>query len=224
MELVPCEKCAGCLLRRPSSGKAAELSGLVNQIIYGQGKLIFQQGAPIFGFHIVGQGKVELFRRFKDGRKRLIRIAQQGDILDTAALQGEGDRSTFAEALTECQICLVPKKEFFSWIGCHPEIGMDLIQRLSQEIRQLQSELVDTSYMGIRERLVNLLLRLTHRQEGERLSTDLYEAQIAEMLGISRESVVRHLGWLRRKGIVLLEGRRVVIHDRERLSRLQVRF
>jgi len=141
MEIVSCEDCGGCLLHRSSKAQIAELSRLINPIIYKKGELIFQQGAPVLGFHIIGQGKVKLFRRFKDGRKRLIKVAQEGDILDMAALQGSERRSTFAEALTECQICFISKEDFFFWIERYPAAAIDLILKLSQEIHWLQVEL-----------------------------------------------------------------------------------
>lgn len=223
MEIIPCGECGGCLLRRVSAECNAELAELVSRVIYREGELIFQQGTPVLGFHFIGQGKAKLFRRFKDGRKRLIQIAQRGDMLDMSALQRTRSRSTSAEALTECQICFIREEDLFSWVGCHPSVANRLIRRLSQEVRRLQVELVDTSYMGIRERLVNLLLRLTRHKDGSRHPVDLYEAEIAEMLGVSRESVVRHLGRLKQRGTISVEDRRVVIRDREHLARLQDR-
>ena len=83
---------------------------------------------------------------------------------------------------------------------------------------------MDISYKGIRERLVDLLLHLTEGQGGDGIQVDLYQVEIAEMLGVSRESVVRHLAWLKQRGKISVEDRRVVIGDREGLQDLQNHF
>ena len=57
------------------------------------------------------------------------------------------------------------------------------------------------------------------RPDGVLLDLPLTQEELANMLGVTRESVNRHLSSLRRQGAVSREGRRFLIRDAEALRR-----
>ncbi|MCH7836657.1 MAG: winged helix-turn-helix domain-containing protein, partial [Chloroflexi bacterium] len=57
------------------------------------------------------------------------------------------------------------------------------------------------------------------RPEGTLLDLPLTQEGLANMVGVTRESVNRHLSTLRRLGVIAREGRRFLIRDAEALRR-----
>ena len=57
------------------------------------------------------------------------------------------------------------------------------------------------------------------RPGGILLDVPLTQEELANMVGVTRESVNRHLAMLRRKGVIGGEGRRFVVRDAEALRR-----
>ncbi len=125
------------------------------------------------------------------------------------------DHSVYAEALEDSQVCFIRIHDCFAWLQRYPAIAVKVIRLFSREISNLWHEVADMAYKSVRNRMVNLLLALTEGRKGEgKIPTGFYEVEIAEMLGVSRETVVRHLVQLKEKRLITVEDRRVVVLDR----------
>jgi CRP-like cAMP-binding protein len=76
---------------------------------------------------------------------------------------------------------------------------------------------------SVAEKLARLLLNCLkkagrHTEQGIHLKLALTHAEIAQMIGVTRETVTRLLGELRSKGVIQLKGSNLVIRDIEALE------
>jgi CRP/FNR family transcriptional regulator len=76
---------------------------------------------------------------------------------------------------------------------------------------------------SVAEKLARLLLNWLKRagrqtEQGAHLKLALTHAEIAQMIGVTRETVTRLLGEMRSKGVIQLKGSNLVIKDKAALE------
>jgi CRP/FNR family transcriptional regulator len=100
-----------------------------------------------------------------------------------------------------------------------------LIEKLSRELKAFQSKLIETSYQTIEARLSRLLLLMADKfgvkkDLGINLDLELSRSELAEMAGVTPETVIRTLSKLRKKDLIELNDTQVLIKDKESLEEL----
>lgn len=182
---------------------------------YEPGQTLFPQGAPLYGYSIICEGTVKLVRRLKEGKKLIVAVLGPGDILGLAATR-QGRFAMEAEALEKTRVGFIDKQDFTRLLERYPRLAAALVQKLSDEVTQLQERLFATARRGARSKLAYLLLQLaeTHGQkhpQGIIIDVELTRSELAEMAGVARETASLALSQLTSRGLIAAEGRKVLI-------------
>ena len=95
---------------------------------------------------------------------------------------------------------------------------------LARRLRRTNNNLADLIFTDVPGRVAKQLLQLAQRfgtQEGGamRVTHDLTQEEIAQLVGASRETVNKALADFAHRGWIRLEGKSVLICDSERLAR-----
>ncbi|MCR4404813.1 MAG: Crp/Fnr family transcriptional regulator [Candidatus Acetothermia bacterium] len=200
-----------------------ELVPLARPLEYEEGQIIFEEGEPVFGVYFIDRGKVKLAKRSLGGRRQILKLVGPGEILGEEALFDEQAYSAHARALERTATEFVTVKEFHAFLEAHPRVALKLIEQLSREIKGFQSKLLETSYESSLGRVANLLLSLVDKWGEEEdgglyIGVKLSRTELAELAGIASETASRLLARLRERGILALDGQRIIIRDRARLA------
>lgn len=176
---------------------------------------IFHQDEPAFGLYIVYQGKVMLFKRALDGQRRIFDIAGPAGVLGEEALLHDTNYALSAQALTKVQLLFIARADMLVLLE-HPSVRQRLFARMLQRLCHAEELLLEVRYLSAGERLARLLLRLAQEhgapQPNGRLALDLAltQAELGEMVGLSRETVSKYLNGFKDQGVIEV-GRRLVI-------------
>lgn len=189
---------------------------------YERGQTLFPQGAPQYGYYIVCEGAVKLVRRLAQGKKLIVALLGPGDILGLEATQA-GRFGLEAEALERTRVGFIDKTDFAGLLERYPRLAAALVQKLSDEVAHLQRRLVATARQGARSKLAYLLLQLaeTHGRKhpkGILIDLTLTRSELAEMAGVARETASLTLSHLKSRGLIALEGRKLLIRDKAGLE------
>ena len=104
------------------------------QSTLGKGALLFAEGDPARGIYILCEGRVKLSICSESGKRLLLRMAGPGEILGLGAtLSGEAYEVT-AELLDAAQMMFVKRKELLKFLRENPEICMEVVRRLSDDL------------------------------------------------------------------------------------------
>lgn len=227
MRRINCEVCAERQEGRFCDLPLETLAVLRNvgvTTLYRQRQLLFGEGNPVGGLHIVCQGSVKLYQSDRFGRARLLEVAGPGSVLGELALGGKDGLSASAEALEDCQVCFVPGDQLVEVLHEHPEVGVRLVEALSQELATARKKIRDLVFKDAASRLAMVLVELADEAgiaSGEAtLVLPFSRAELAQRVGVSTETVIRLLAKLSKRGILELDRRSVRIPDVERLVRL----
>jgi len=228
MRKIVCEHCAirgtSCLQDLPAE-RLDEFHDCGTSAIYKPRQVVFHEGTPAGGLYILCHGAVKLYQADRFGREHILAIAAPGDVLGEMPMDERETYSTSAEALTESQLCYLPRARLIQFIQVHPMTGVRLIAALSAALSAARKKAGDLVLKGAETRLAELLVRLvrtngTPANGGTHLTLAYSRRELAEMIGVSTETAIRLLGKLKRKRLLATQQREITINDLERLTRL----
>ena len=190
----------------------------VRRIQYGPGEIIFQEGAPAFGFYLIFEGMVKLVKRSMRAKSQILKIVGPGEILGETTLFDKGSHNAYAKTLDPVVVGFVERGDFFYFLERHPKTIFRVYEKLSEELKAFQNKLAERSYSSSKERLARLILHLG------KSGVELSRAELAEMAGVSSKTAIRTLSELESRGIIAIESRRIKILREDYLQKIMEPF
>ncbi|CAM4118233.1 Crp/Fnr family transcriptional regulator [Novosphingobium lubricantis] len=188
-----------------------------------KGQVLLSVGVPAADVYLVSEGMVTVSLVSSMGRETVFRSIGPGEIFGELAAIDGAPRSADVIAAENSALLMIPGPRFVALIESEPVVSLWLARHLARQIRYLTGRIYELSNMGVGARLQAELLRLAEQGGGAgadsavivRLPT---QADLAARIGTNRETVTREFSQLLREGLVLREGRRVVIPSLARLA------
>jgi len=189
-----------------------------------RGSVVFSEGEPGDSLYIVLAGKIKLGRRTADGRENLVAVMGPSDQFGELSLFDPGPRTSTAVAVTEVRLARMSKSALRTWITERPQIAEQLLRVLARRLRRTNAMLGDLIFTDVPGRVAKQLLQLSQSfgtvENGQlRVTHDLTQEELAQLVGASRETVNKALADFAHRGWIRLEGKTVLILDRDRLAR-----
>jgi len=189
-----------------------------------KGDVLFNEGEPGDSLYIVLSGKIKLGRRAADGRQNLIALMGPSDMVGELSLFDPGPRTATATAVTDTRVARLRKTALRPWLSNRPEIAEQLLRVLARRLRRTNDALADLIFTDVPGRVAKNLLQMA-RQFGSRdggvlrVTHDLTQEELAQLVGASRETVNKALADFASRGWLRLDGKSVIVLDPERLAR-----
>lgn len=228
MGASPCDDCparANGVFSSLSRAQAQELARSTVLNTYKRGQVLFYEGNHSNGVFCVYAGKVKLYKGGSLGRQYIIRIETGGSLLGYRNILTKQPYHYAAEAIEDSTICFINKTTFMSLLSGNPAVALMVMKKLSLELSDLEQKTVDLVDKSSRVRLARLLLDLKDKHSkaspaGVELTIRLSREELAEAIGITRETATRLLSQFREGGVLDLDGPRILIKDCPSLVRI----
>lgn len=189
------------------------LSCLAGRILYRPGEV----GSTLF---LLKEGNVQLYHLSTDGRKLMIASLETGASFGEMALIGPRIHDCFAETVVPTSLYTLNVQELEQLLAQKPAIAHALLQKMGQRLIQLEAQLVDTTFKSVPARLATLLLDLASPQprRQELAVHGLSHEELADRLGVYRETVSSALRELKDANLIELRRKHITIRDRAQLT------
>lgn len=194
------------------------LAGRAVRRRYAQGELLFQEGDPCNGLHIVATGKLRIFKSSVSGREQVLAVEGPGGSVAELPVFDGGTYPASVSAVEDSQILFISRQDFRAFCLEHPEVALKMLAVVGGRLRRLVGIIEELSFTTVRQRLVSALVRLAQtvgRKSDRGIEFDLpgTHQEIANQLGTVRELVSRNLMRLQAEGLVQVEARSIVVTD-----------
>ncbi|MDC0748773.1 Crp/Fnr family transcriptional regulator [Polyangium mundeleinium] len=181
-----------------------------------------QQGEPAQALFLLGKGRVKL-ERAGSGHVFPVGHRGPGDLVGEAALTGNV-APEHAIVADEAEAFVIPATLVRRLTTTDTVLQAAVARALLEGQRAAEDRLASLLLRSVRARLVELLLDGLDRWgephlRGIALSAPFTHADLASLIGSTRETVTLELGKLRRAKLIELDRRRIVILDRDALVR-----
>lgn len=189
------------------------------------GELLFSEGEPCHGLHIIAHGKVRIFKSSASGREQVLAINQPGESVAELPVFDGGPYPASAVAIEDTQIAFISQRDFRAYCLEHPQVALKLLAMVGARLRRLVGIIEELSFTTIRQRLVSVLLKLAQSEgkptpRGIEFQLPATHQELANQLGTVRELISRNLMRLQAEGLLDVDARQIVVKDLKGLSAL----
>lgn len=154
----------------------------------------------------------------ESGKKLSLNVMRPPDVFgEIAALDG-GARTANATVLEPTSLLKFKRSHIVNTIRNHPETAIDLIEILCQRLRWITQQVEDLAMLDIESRLANRLAILHRKFADSEGVLHLSQQEIADFLGVTRESINKILQRWKTDGIVKLTRGSIQVARSERLE------
>jgi CRP-like cAMP-binding protein len=186
--------------------------------IYKKGEIVFREGALPSGIFFIVEGKVKKYKLDQDGREQIIYVANTGELIGYHALLAEDRYPDSAAVLEKSKVAFIPKEDFLEVLERSEILSRRLLKTLSHEFAVLANSVSLFSQKTVRERLALQLIVLREKYKknfkpGMPVEINMSRDDLASLVGTVRENVVRILGEFKEKGIIITQGRKIIVQD-----------
>jgi CRP/FNR family transcriptional regulator len=230
LEIV--ERCAGCQRYEPQAfcklpeSSLRALEAVKYTTLYPRGALLFVEGQPGRGVHILCSGRVKLSATARDARVIITRIARAGELLGLCAtLSGEPYEVT-AETLEPSQVNFVRAADFMRFLATNAEASLRAAEQLG---RNYSAALEQVRLLGLSHsaaaKLARFLLEVggsldSNGGRADRLRLALTHEEIGQLIGASRETVTRLFSDFKHENLIQVKGAVLQLNNRPALEAL----
>jgi CRP/FNR family nitrogen fixation transcriptional regulator len=188
--------------------------------VLGKGEELFVEGDRADFFYKVIAGTVRTSKLLSDARRQIDSFHFAGDIFgfETAA-----EHSVTAEAVDEVIVIAFRRAAFHSLVRSYPDFAEQLMAALVASLDRARAHMLLLGRKTPQEKLAMFLLDVSGRlRRSDRIDLPMRRADIADYLGLTKETVSRTLTQMSRAGLIRLEaiGRTVRLDDRASLQQL----
>lgn len=199
------------------------------------GAMVFWSGEPDGNHYYLESGSVELFGVDAAGRKKVIDRYGPGMFFGFHILRDTNLTMSTAQCLEDSRILAIPKESFFKLLRGGSEFSEYCVRYLFGLLSMQTNEMLSQSFYATAQRVPMLLSRLAAEQggrageagdgdegaagaEGGVVFLPYSNNDIADMLGVSRNSVTTVISRLQSQGIVEKQRNAIRVLDLARLA------
>jgi len=201
----------------------AQIAAIARFRSYKKNTVIFHEGDPGEGLFFVQKGKIKLSKMSADGKEKILHFCQAGDVFAEVLLFDAGEYPATAETLEDSEIGLIRHRDMEELLRNNGEITLKILKVMAKRLREAQYHIRDLAFNDAYSRLASALLNLAKEygrrvNDSDHIGISLNQQDLAGVIGTSRETVARIMGEWRREGIISINNKEIVIHDREKLK------
>ena len=195
------------LFKELQEDQLARVMQITTEYRFVRGDCIFMEGQPRDYVYFIVRGLVKIYRVDHEGREHIVNVLGRGQMFPHVGFFDDRPYPGTAEALTSVILYGIASHKFEQVLIDDPRIARSVMRMMGKMILTLQGKLREMVLFDARERVYALLRHFaqevgTEMQDGIHFKMPITHTEIANMIGISRESVNRIWNDLRRVGTV----------------------
>lgn len=179
---------------------------------------VFYQDDPGDAAYVIRSGKIAILLATDDGRELVINEIGAGECFGELALLTDAPRSASAVARTNCELIRLPRAEFLQELEQQPKLMRQVLQVTAERLRASTERERALAFLDAPARLARVLLELD-RAESDKGYITLSQDELAQHIGVARQTTAKILGQWRRAGWILTGRGKLVVLDHAALRR-----
>ena len=175
--------------------------------------------------YIILDGETKVLQTTSEGKEIMITMHQAGDFFGELSLIDGKTAPAAVLATRDSAAALISKKDFYAILYNQNKVLKNLLMIMCARLRESQQKIKMLNFNNASQRIKMLFLMLSEtfgekKDEGTVLQIRLIHQDIADMTGLSRETVTRILDKLKKSGeIQILKNRHILLkHEFESLQ------
>ncbi|MDR0960634.1 MAG: Crp/Fnr family transcriptional regulator [Propionibacteriaceae bacterium] len=192
-----------------------------------KGEVLFHLGDEPEAAFLIVEGEIKLSRPLpgdwnQAGHENIIAIYGPGQVFGEVTIVDPGPRSNSATAITPAKLLFVPRAEVERLLHDYPSLSRALLKYLGRRLRIAHGMMSSLIVHDVPGRVADILLMLMdrfgeRRADGVHVRHELTQADIAHMVGSSREAVNKALTEFATRGWIHVGTKSFTVFNEQRL-------
>ncbi|MBS3787614.1 Crp/Fnr family transcriptional regulator [Candidatus Bipolaricaulota bacterium] len=182
---------------------------------YDHGETIYKEGEPDNKVYRIKSGGVSQSQRIPNGNLLTYQILLPDDIFSTYHLSSSVvNQPCTAQSLVDSKLQEVLRDSFKEQLLDNPDLALQVMDMISDELQSRDRTLENQISMTAKERIYSILNKLAplgEKKGDRRIIRFLTRKELAEMAGMTEETVTRSLGKLEKEGLLKKNRGEVVL-------------
>ena len=191
-----------------------EVSRVTHVRAFPRGRVIYTPGETGEALFLLREGAVQIYRISPEGRKLVIAQLLPYSFFGELSCIGQGMYDTYAEVTEDSVIMTMDCAVLNRLLVSKPEVARRILEAFGRRVLEAEQQLEDIAFKGVAARVAALLLR---EADGAGEVRGLSHQDIAERLGVYRETATNALNELKAARVIDIARKRINILDRARL-------
>lgn len=218
--------CKECVYRSLAfKNLSAEELKLINnkkiEKLFRKGEIICFEGDPIDSFMYLQVGLVKLFKTETNFREHIISIAKPKDFIGLLSIFSNTHHIYSITALEDSVVCFVNLNIIRELIKSNGIFALDFFEKISTVSDSVIRTRIDINTRQLRGRIAYILLFFAkHIYNSSKFNLPISRKEVAELIDMSTENVIRVLSEFRKDKLIQIEGKNIEILDINRLEKI----
>ncbi len=179
-------------------------------------RILYTPGETGEALFLLREGAVQIYRLSAEGRKLVIAHLLPYSFFGEMSCIGQGMYDAFAEATEDSLVITMNCADLERLLISKPTVALRILEAFGRRVIEAEQQLEDIAFKGLTARIASLLLREAENGEVKGMA----HRDIAERLGVYRETATNGLNELKSAGIITIGRKRISITDIESLRQI----
>jgi CRP/FNR family cyclic AMP-dependent transcriptional regulator len=170
---------------------------------------VFAQGDVADTVFYVQKGKVKVTVLSDQGKEAVVGILGPGQFVGEGCVNGDKLRISTATAMVDCVITAITKDAMLAALHDEPKFSEMFMAYLLTRNSRIEEDLIDQLFNSSERRLARMLLLLANFGKAggpQRISPNISQETLAEMIGTTRSRVSHFMNKFRKLGLIDYNG------------------
>jgi CRP/FNR family cyclic AMP-dependent transcriptional regulator len=202
-------------LNSPDFNNMEEFMASAHKRKYPKGSTIIYAGEESESIYYIIKGSVTVLIEDDSGREIIVAYLNEGDFFGEMAMFGEGTRTAWVKAKTECEVAELAYAKFVDISQRDSGMLYELATQLADRLGKTTQKVGDLAFLDVTGRVARTLLDLCEQPDAmthpNGMQIKITRQEIGRIVGCSREMVGRVLKTLEDQGLVSVKGKTMVV-------------
>ena len=188
---------------------------------YRKGENICAEGDDISSFMYLQNGLVKLYKTENNSKEHIISIAKPKDFIGLLSIFSNQKHIYSISALEDSIVCFVDLDIIRGFIKTNGVFALDFFEKISSVADSVIKTRIDINTRQLRGRIAYILLFFAkHIYDSDKFNLPISRKEVAELIDMSTENVIRVLSEFRKDKLIQIEGKIIEVLDLNRLEKI----
>jgi CRP/FNR family cyclic AMP-dependent transcriptional regulator len=209
-----------------SEAEIARVTASGTKIVLYRGEMLFRHGTLQNGIYVVETGRIKVFYVGPSGRKITLAYWHPGTFVGAPDVFTNGIHTWSGVAAVNSSVLHLSGDSLRKMVATTPALAIRIIEGLSFKGRCYSALAQMLATRSAPQRLAHLLLHLSdlygiQEAKCKRIEAPFTHADFAHMIGVTRQWITTTFQRYRERGIIDVNGRRLVIYNADLLGHIR---
>lgn len=188
---------------------------------YRKGEVICLEGDQISSFMYLQNGLVKLYKTEVNTKQHIISIAKPRDFIGLLSIFSNTKHIYSISAIEDSIVCFVDLGIIKNFIKSNGTFAIDFFEKISSVSDSVIKTRIDINTRQLRGRIAYILLFFAkHIYNSAKFNLPISRKEVAELIDMSTENVIRVLSEFRKDKLIQIEGKNIYILDFTKLEKI----